>query len=166
MFPNLLCLVLFVFLNSFQGRYKGGTESGVPDCRWFSAVPFITRFMIFSYNITITPLFPCSVLTIIHVLALITVVVEPFKPSLRSHQVDSIVYVGLFVCLNASVIVTDLLGDTRHGTWLYYILVVLMAIVFICYTAVCVFYPIVCHRLHCFVKCISRSAEKVEINAI
>ena len=161
MFPNLLCLVLFVFLNSFQGRYKGGTELGVPDCRCFSAVPLITRLMIFSsYNITITPLFPCSVLIIFHVLALITVVVEPFKPSLRSHQVDLIVYVGLFVCLNASVIVTDLLGDPHHGTWLYNILVVLMAIAFICYTAVCVFYPIVCHRLHCFVKCISRSVQR------
>ena len=156
LFPHRFRLVLFVFLDSFQGCYKDGTESGVPDCRWFSAVPFIARLMIFSsYNITITPLFPCSVLTIIHVLALITVVVEPFKPSLRSHQVDSIVYVGLFACLIASIIVTDFLGDTHHGTWLYYILVVLMAIAFILYMAVCVFYPIVSHRLHCLVSSMS-----------
>ena len=167
-FPRRLRLVLFVFLDSFQGCYKDGTESGVRDCRWFSAVPFIARLMIFSsYNITITPLFPCSVLIIFHVLALITVVVEPFKPSLRSHQVDSIVYVGLFACLNASIVVTNFLGDTHHGTWLYYILVVLMALSFAFYTAVSVFYLIIRRRLSCFVKCISVSVQRMrKLNAI
>ena len=157
-FPHRLCLVLFVFLDSFQGCYKDGTESGVPDCRWFSAVPFITHFLIFfSYSITITPLFPCSLLIIFALLALITVVVEPFKPSLKSHQVDLIVYVGLFVCMNASIIVTDFLGDTHHGTWLYNILVVLMGLIFIFYAAISVFYPIIHRRLHCIVKCTSMS---------
>ena len=162
LFPHRFFIILFVFLDSFQGCYKDCTELGVRDCRLFSAVPFITGLMIFSsYNITIAPLFPCSVLSIFHVLALITVVVEPFKPSLRSHQVDLIVYVGLFACLIASVIVTNLLGDTHHGTWLCYILVVLMIFVFIFYAAVCVYYAIAHNRLYHFVKC-----KKLDLNGI
>ena len=132
----------------------------VADCRWFLAVPFITRLMIFIfYNITITLLFPCSLLIIFAVLALITVVVELFKHSLRSHQVDLIVYGGLFACLIASVIVSDFLDDTR--TWLY-CLMVLMVIAFVFYTAISVIYPIIGHRLRCLVK-VCVSSKYVEI---
>ena len=152
LFPHRFRLVLFVFLDSFQGCYKDGTESGVPDCRWFSAVPFIARLMIFSsYNITITPLFPCSLSIIFTLLALITVAVEPFKPSLRSHQVNLIFYVGFFACLIASVLVTDFLSDTHHGNQLFFVLVTVACVSFCIYTATSVFYTVICHAVVAFI---------------
>ena len=42
--------MLHVFMDSFQGCYKDGTEPGTRDCRWFSAVPFIIRITILSSN--------------------------------------------------------------------------------------------------------------------
>ena len=37
---------LQVFVDTFQGHYKDGTEPGTRDCRWFAAVYFILRIVI------------------------------------------------------------------------------------------------------------------------
>ena len=38
---------LQVFVDTFQGHYKDGTEPGTRDCRWFAAVYFLARIIIF-----------------------------------------------------------------------------------------------------------------------
>ena len=39
-------LVLYTFVDAFQGHFKDGTEPGTRDCRWFAAVYFLGRIII------------------------------------------------------------------------------------------------------------------------
>ncbi len=42
-----------IFMDSFQGCYKDGTEPGTRDCRWFASVFFLARFgMALTYAFT------------------------------------------------------------------------------------------------------------------
>ena len=45
LFPNNWHF-LHAFVDSFQGSYKNGTESGTFDCRWFAQFSFIIRFVL------------------------------------------------------------------------------------------------------------------------
>ena len=43
--PYRVQIILRIFLDSFQGCYKDGTEVGTQDCRWFSAMPILLHIL-------------------------------------------------------------------------------------------------------------------------
>ena len=46
---------LRIYVDSFQGCYKDGTEPGTFDCRWFSAIMLLTRsFYFVIYGLTLS----------------------------------------------------------------------------------------------------------------
>ncbi len=66
---NRFCFNSFVlrtFIDSLNGCYKDGTETGTRDCRWFAAVDLISRFVLYLvYMATLGSLyFPLAVLII------------------------------------------------------------------------------------------------------
>ena len=72
--------ILHMFMDSFQGCYKNGTEPGTRDCRWFSATFLALRLLFFilygfTLNSTFFPL--CSVFFIL--LIVLLVIFQPFK---------------------------------------------------------------------------------------
>ena len=75
---------LHMFMDSFQGCYKNGTEPGTRDCRWFSAAYLVLRWVVFIlYGLTLnSSFFPlCSVCLVFFIILLS--IFQPFKTSRR-----------------------------------------------------------------------------------
>ena len=91
-------LYLHTFVDSFQGCYKDGTELGTRDCRWFSSMTFILRFVLMSiYAYSLNSLYFPYAAVVLVITAMITIAADPFKVHL-SH-LSSIM--AIFVLLNA-----------------------------------------------------------------
>ena len=83
--------ILHTFMDSFQGCYKDGTQPGTRDCRWFSSLFFIVRFLIIligliTLNLLFYPL--ASMVLVIFVILLISF--DPFKE--RRYTVTNAVF--------------------------------------------------------------------------
>ena len=86
-FLNLLPVrwyVLHTFMDSFQGCYKDGTEPGTRDYRWCASVFFIVRYLLFFIGISTfnSTYFPIATMVLVFI-ALLFIVLQPFKPSAR-----------------------------------------------------------------------------------
>ena len=106
---------LHAFVDSFQGCYKDGTESGTVDCRWFAQLGLFIRLTLFViYVLTLTSMyFIYAILTCVLLLMLL-VNVNPFKKSVYTYQhVDSvfIVFLSLFYI---SILGIDIGGMKQH----------------------------------------------------
>ncbi len=80
MFARRWQIIVRFIVDPLQGRYKDGTEPGTRDIRWFSAIPFLLRFVYFGMMLFVfnTAIIPC--LTQVTVLSVIlTIVSDPFK---------------------------------------------------------------------------------------
>ena len=76
--------ILHIIMDSFQGCYKNGTEPGTRDCRWFSAVYLVLRWVFFIlFGLTLsTAFFPlCSLFIFFFIVFL--AILQPYKTSLR-----------------------------------------------------------------------------------
>lgn len=74
--------ILHTFMDAFQGCYKDGTEPGTRDCRWFSAVYFLCRFLLFAVYAATRNVILFTVAAIMFMfLTLLIVAVQPFKLS-------------------------------------------------------------------------------------
>ena len=73
--------MLQTFVDAFQGHYKDGTEPGTRDCRWFAAVYFLGRIIIFYIIFGITQDVVCYALAGISLLliVLVTAMLQPYK---------------------------------------------------------------------------------------
>ena len=85
-FPNRWQIFMHTFVDSFQGCYKDGIEPGTRDCRWFSAVILMARFiLLMMYAVSLTTSFFSHSAIIFTILAILVIVIDPFKPHLSSH---------------------------------------------------------------------------------
>ena len=88
---------LHVYVDSFQGCYKDGTEPGTFDCRWFSILMVLIRplfFIIFGFTLSV--MFFVYALIVLIILLTITINVQPFKKSaVRYPSTDSTFFVLL-----------------------------------------------------------------------
>ena len=86
---------LHAFVDSFQGCYKDGTEPGTFDCRWFSAVMLLTRFLLFVvYGLTLSMMYFIYATIILGVLLITIINVQPFKKVVvRYPSTDSIFFI-------------------------------------------------------------------------
>ena len=84
------------FVDSFQGCYKDGTEPGIYDYRWFSALTLLIRPLLFVAYITTPSMMSCVYILIILVLSLIIMInVQPFKLTVRYPSNDPVFLVLL-----------------------------------------------------------------------
>ena len=96
--PQRWQLALLSFVDSFQGCYKDGTVPGCRDYRWFSAMPFILRLIIFclyAINGSLIIISYCIIVLVASVL--IVIIVEPHKTQFQ-HYSDHFVVCVLLLC--------------------------------------------------------------------
>ena len=83
--------LLRAFMDSFQGCYKDGTN-GTWDCRYFAAVYPIVRILLFLlFSVTLTGLFYSIAAIVFIVLAMLVVIVRPYKDRYAKYnRIDAI----------------------------------------------------------------------------
>ena len=93
-------------MESFQSCYTNGTQPGTKDHRWFSAVPFIGRYLIlFIYVLILESSFLPIAISFIVLLMVLTVLVQPYKKQHSSFICRDVVFWGisaLFLCMDDS----------------------------------------------------------------
>ncbi len=92
-----------MFVDSIQGSYKDGTESGSTDCRWFSAVPFILRFIIFTlYTSILLSSFSIMGAMILVFTAVVIILVYPFKQQFHESSQYQVIFLLFLASIFAS----------------------------------------------------------------
>jgi hypothetical protein len=94
--------ILYTFVDSFQGCYKDGTEPGTRDCRWFSAVYFATRSLVFVlFAVTLSGGFLpiCTLLLLLVVIIFITF--KPYKSRFARHFQLNTIFLVLYAMVFA-----------------------------------------------------------------
>ena len=142
--PRRWHLALHVFVDSFQGCYKDGTEPGTRDCRWFSAIPFIVRLIIFTtYAAGILSPFYVYCVIILVLTAILTINVDPFKPKFKHFHSHFVVFI-LFL---ASVMICSRgLQYSKKIIAVFYAIIILILLFHLMYISVIIFHWIVSHR--------------------
>ena len=91
---------LQVFVDTFQGHYKDGTEPGTRDCRWFAAVYFLARiiafYIIFGYSKNVT-CFALTGLSLI-LLGIVMILIQPYKSVKANKFHTTLPFVTAFSC--------------------------------------------------------------------
>jgi hypothetical protein len=94
--------VLHTFMDAFQGCYRDGTEPGTRDCRWFSTVYFLCRFMLFAVYAATRNVILFTVAAILFMLVtLLIVLVQPFK--LPQNNIVHTVFAQIMAILCATI---------------------------------------------------------------
>ena len=89
--------ILHAFVDSFQGRYKDGTEPGTIDCRWFSAILLLIRTLLFIVSGLTWSIVYFVYGTIIMVTLLIMIInVQPFKKVVVHHPTTDAIFIIIF----------------------------------------------------------------------
>ncbi len=87
-------------MDSFQGRYKNGTETKTKDCRWFSAIPLLGQFILsvlHSVTLDITFTLPCTILAVYFML--LTMIAQPYKSEFSHYtKIDAIFWATIAIC--------------------------------------------------------------------
>ena len=74
--------ILHTFMDTFQGCYKDGTESGTRDCRWFISVYFLVRLLAILIGAVALNVAFLPIITMVSTLvAILFIQVQPFKSS-------------------------------------------------------------------------------------
>ena len=97
--PKRWQITLRIFVDSFQGCFKDGTELACRDCRWFSVIPFLLRLIIFgTYSATFYSynMFTRIVAIFIIFAAILTIIADPYKAQFR-HFSDHFIFFLLFL---------------------------------------------------------------------
>jgi len=96
--PQRWQIALHIFTDSFQGCYKDGTEPGCRDCRWYSAVVFVLRLLIFSSFGFLFSFISFCVVFIVST-AILTIIVNPHKPQFKHHSDHFVVFLIFLACV-------------------------------------------------------------------
>ena len=137
--PQRWQIALHLLMDSFQGCYKDGTEPGCKDCRWFSAVAFVLRLLIFGTF----GFFHESIILWVVILvctAILTIIVNPNKPQFKHHSDHFAVFLMFLACLLTGEFGTFNKGI--RGTEIFYSVVILIGIWHQGYFFVQIFYVV------------------------
>ena len=104
------CLTLFlinwyslrIYVDSFQGCYKDGTEPGMFDCRWFSALMLLTRPLYFViYGLTLSMMTFAYALILIATVLILLINIQPYKKTaVRYPSTDTSFFILLALFLS------------------------------------------------------------------
>ena len=88
---------LHAFVDSFQGCYKDGTESGTVDCRWFSVLTLLSRLtLIILFCLTLSVMYYIYATILLAVMIVTIINVEPFKKVAARHFSTDLTFLSLF----------------------------------------------------------------------
>ena len=100
--------ILHAFVDSFYGSYKDGTQPGTRDCRWFASLFFLSRFcMIIAGAFTESMVYFKIATMILAVVAILFVMVQPFKENFSHFTTINVFYVLLLALWYSCVIGTS-----------------------------------------------------------
>jgi len=107
---------LHIFMDTFQGCYKNGTEPNSHDYRWFSALFFGGRMILclifaLTYN---SMYFIFSTMTII-ILIILVIILEPFRTSVKRYSYSTIMFLLLLSLFYATIAGLDI-ANTKNAT--------------------------------------------------
>ena len=116
-FCRVRCQTLHIFMDSFQGCYKNGTNSTC-DCRWFAALYLVIRIaMIVLFGVVSINnfLIPLITFLILFLLLLITVF-QPYKFSIHNTiNICLLFVISLFLVSSmADIIIWETAANTEH----------------------------------------------------
>ena len=119
---------IHVFVDSFQGCYKDGTEPGTFDCRWFSVLMLLTRPLLFIvYALTLSTMFFSYALVFIVTVLIILINIQPYKKTaVRYPSTDSTFIVFLSISYSA-ILGLDTSSITNHTYGLIFIVICLVS---------------------------------------
>ena len=123
---------IHVFVDSFQGCYKDGTEPGTFDCRWFSVLMLLTRSLLYAF--TLSAMCFIYALILIVTILIILVNIQPYKKTaVRYPSTDPTFFVFLSITYSA-ILGMDLSHITNHADGLMFVIICLIsACVPLCY---------------------------------
>ena len=93
---------LRIYVDSFQGCYKDGTEPGTFDCRWFSALMLLTRsFYFVIYALTLSMMSFAYVLILIATILILIINIQPYKKTASAVRYPSTdtTFLSYLLCL-------------------------------------------------------------------
>ena len=144
--PQQWQIVLHTFVDAFQGCYKDGTEPGTRDCRWFSAVPFILRFLIFTGYTTILPdIFPFAAI-ILTFTSLSLIVVNPYKKRFEWHSTQLSIFMLFLSCMSLCHIGLHYYNSNANLKRFFFVLTCTFAFLQMIYIFVLILHWIIIHR--------------------
>ena len=98
-------ILLHTFTDSYQSCCKDGTEVGTQDCRRFLSLLFILQFAFWGiYAYTLNEMFFAYTTMIFVFIAMITIVIDPYK----SHLSHYILFMFIFILLIAAIYASSL----------------------------------------------------------
>ena len=125
--PRRWRIVLHVFIDSFQGCYKNGTDPNTKDYRWVSGIPFLLRLaIVFMYMTIVVSTFSVMVTVILVLTAIIILVTDPFKEQFK----ESSNHLLIFVLLLASVFICSSGFDLKVAARSYFVVILILIAVF------------------------------------
>ena len=135
-------------MDSFTGCYKNGTEPGTRDCRWFIAVFFSLRlllFLIYAFVRT-AAYFIFAAISILLIIILIANV-QPFKQPLAHYSKINITFFTLLALFSVTICGVNIANIKVYqlSTLFYFIIGVFMVLPLV-YAVVLVAYQIFYHR--------------------
>ena len=142
--PRRWQLALHMFVDSFQGCYKDGTDPGTRDCRWFSVVPFLVRYIIFIvYGAIVLSSFLMFFIMILVFTASLTIIVDPYKSQFKHYSNYLIIYILMLACV---VTCAQGLDYGSSVIVLFYVVMCLIGLLHLVYMSVLVLNWIISHR--------------------
>ena len=96
---------LRIYVDSFQGCYKDGTEPGTFDCRWFSALMLLTRsFYFVIYGLTLSMMSFAYVLIVIATILILLINIQPYKKTAVRYPSTDTTFFVLLALLDSAIL--------------------------------------------------------------
>ena len=142
--PQRWQLALHAFMDSIQGSYKDGTGPGTRDCRWFSAVPFLVRYIIFIVYgaVVLSPFLVYCVMILVFTATLI-ILVDPYKPQFKHYSNHLIVFILFLAC---TITCAEVLNFSSSVIVLFYVVVCVIGLLHLLYISILILNWIISQR--------------------
>ena len=138
--------ILRTLMDSFQGCYKDGTETGTRDCRWISSIYFLTGFTLFTaytFSLSITSF---NIGTIIFILVAVTfMVAQPYKSSVYHYNVIN-AFFNATIAITSTCVSGAYISAFYRSQNIFFYVAFLLCLSPVIYTALFVLYKILPRR--------------------
>ena len=125
-FPPTWKIYMHTFVDTIQGFYKDGTETGTHDYRWFAGLIFGARIMfMIMYGVMLNQCFFVAVSAFLVLFLIVFIIVDPYKA--KYNHLSS--YFVIFILLIASICTVSLVYPLGANAILNAIIMVLLVFV-------------------------------------
>jgi hypothetical protein len=118
---------LRIYVDSFQGCYKDGTEPGTFDCRWFSALMLLTRLLYFIiYGLTLSIMFFTYALILVITVLILLINIQPYKKTAVRYPSTDTTFFFLLILFYSAILGMDS-ENTMYSGLIFVIICVVSA---------------------------------------